>query len=296
MKREIDKLIANILLDEGSVYLPDVGTLLLIRRPTQLLSSKLVKVPFFELRYTSEKRGASLVWYISCVADVSEERAGDIYNEYVAQSSRDGVFTINNVCVIEGNKVQILQQFEEKVNPNGKATIKVNRRTNYFVYIVAALCMCFALGMAGYVLYTNDVFGLKAKVSPAEDAFKTVSAPESAVAEQSVEVVTEVPTEVAELPAEQSVEPAQSAESAILPLQKGSSYAVWGVYAQLKNAEDAVAWLATKHSDIEAHIYDYDERYMVALCEASSRSECGRKVSKLKAERKGFGNVWVYTR
>ena len=307
MKHEIDKLVANLLLDERELYLPKVGTLMLVRRATQLLSPKSLQAPYFELLITGEERGVSLVKHIACEAGVTEERAEDIYNEYVAQSLRDGVFSIDNLCTIEGNRVQTHQQFEDMANPKGRGKVKVNPRTNYFIYFVATLCMAFALGVAGYVLYSNGMLDFRGRVAPAEEAFnKVASASDVSEVEQPTAVVEEVVTEVAvEEPAEVVAEPvAQSAETveptqsipAIMPLQRGTSYAVWGVYTQLKNAEEAIAWLAAKHSDIEAHIYDYDERYMVALCEVSSRSECGRKVSALKAERKGFGSVWVYTR
>ena len=82
-----------------------------------------------------------------------------------------------------------------------------------------------------------------------------------------------------------------------MPMQKGSSYAVWGVYAELTNAEKAVEWLSSRIPEIESvAIYDYDGRYMVALCEVASRSECGRNVSAWKAEHKSCKSVWVYTR
>ena len=154
--------------------------------------------------------------------------------------------------------------------------------------------MGFALGIAGYVLYTNGTLEhlfAKRSIAPASKAFESVAERPS----QSTEPVVEVVEQVVEQTTEQVVE--QSVEPTILPMQKGSSYAVWGVYNELKNAEDALNWLATRIPEIEsANIYDYDGRYMVALCEVASRSECGRKVSAWKAEHKSCKSVWVYTR
>jgi hypothetical protein len=79
-------------------------------------------------------------------------------------------------------------------------------------------------------------------------------------------------------------------------MKKGSSYAVWGVYGKLKNAEAAKALLAERFPEIEAEIYQYDARYMVALYESSSRTECGRKVSAWKSQSPTFKEMWVYTR
>ena len=149
--------------------------------------------------------------------------------------------------------------------------------------------MGFALGIAGYVLYTNgtlDNIFAKKSIAPASEAFESV--------------VEKQPAQPAQQPAEQvadTVTEPIAEEPAIAPMQKGSSYAVWGVYNELKNAENALNWLATRIPEIEgANIYDYDGRYMVALCEVASRSECGRKVSAWKAQHKSCKSVWVYTR
>ena len=289
MKQQVDNLIANTLLDEGEVYLPEVGTLILVRHSAKLLSQKELQRPYRELRLTKEQRGESLLWHISKIAGVSEERASDIYTEWLAQSLRNKVLTINGLCVIENNNIATDKTFEDMANPKGRGAVKVNPHTNYIIYIVAGVCMGFALGVAGYVLHSNgtlDNLFAKQKIAPASVAF------ENAVAEATLP--TEPTVEIVEEPAVAEV--ATPTVPTILPMQKGSSYAVWGVYNELKNAEEAKAWLAEKFPEIEANIYKYDVRYMVALCELSSRSECGRKVSAWKAESKSFKSVWVYTR
>lgn len=293
MKQQVDNLIANTLLDKGEVYLPQVGTLILYRHPAKLLSSTALQRPYRELRLTREERGESITTFIAKVAGVSDERASDIYTEWLEQSLRNDTLTIGGVCVAENGKVATDKTFEDMANPKGRGTVKVSRRTNYFIYIVAALCMGFALGIAGYVLHSNGMLDNligKRGIAPAAEAFENVAEQSVAPAEPIVE---EVPATT-----EPAVEPIAEpvAAPSVLPMQKGSSYAVWGVYNELKNAEDAKAWLAERFPEIEAAIYQYDARYMVALCEVTSRSECGRKVSAWKAEHKSFKSVWVYTR
>ena len=308
MKQQIDHLIANHLLDEGEVYLPKVGTLILSRHAAKLLSAKQLQRPYRELRITAEERGESIVTHIARIAKLSDERANDIYNEWLAQSQRNDTVTIGELCTIEKGKVTTDKTFELMANPQGRGTVKVNPRTNYLIYIIAGLCMGFALGIAGYVLHTNGtfdkLFGPKQYCSP-EEAFAGVTEQPTQTTEV-VEITTEPTVEPA---AEPTVEPkaAPVAEAVtepttptkggnILPMHKGSSYAVWGVYNELSNAEKAKEWLAERIPDVEAAIYQYDARYMVALCEVQSRTECGRKVSAWKAQHKSFANVWVYTR
>ena len=298
MKQEVDKLIVNLLLDEGEVYLPNVGTLILRREPSKLLSNRLLQRPYRELRLTKEERGGNIVFHIARVAGISQERASDIYTEYCAQSLRDGIFTIESLCTIENMTLRTHQQFEDMANPKGRGVVKVNPRTNYFIYVMAGLCMGFALGVAGYVLYTNgtlDRLLVGQGVPSAQEAFEGVAEKGAESAEATVVAPQTEVVEMVETPAVEEV--ITSVEPMNLPMQRGKSYAVWGVYNERKNAEDAVAWLATRVPEVgPANIYDYDGRYMVALCEVASRSECGRKVSAWKAEHKSFKSVWVYTR
>jgi hypothetical protein len=289
MKQQVDNLIANTLLDEGEVYLPEVGTLILVRHTAKLLSKRELQCPYRELRLTKEQRGASITAHISTITGVSAERASDIYTEWLAQSLRNNILKISNLCAIEDNKITTEKAFEDMANPKGRGTVKINPRTNYFIYIIAGVCMGFALGIAGYVLHSNgtlDNLFAKQKIAPASEAFESAAVEVAQPAEEVVAVV-EQPIEEVSAPAEPS----------IAPMQKGMSYAVWGVYNELKNAENALNWLATRIPEIEStNIYDYDGRYMVALCEVSSRSECGSKVSAWKAQHKSCQSVWVYTR
>ena len=290
MKQQIDNLLANTLLDEGEVYLPEVGTLILVRHSAKLLSKRELQRPYRELRLTKEQRGKSITAHISHITGVSAERSADIYAEWLEQSLRNDILTINGVCCIEKGNITSHQTFEDMANPNGRGTVKVNPRTNYLIYIIAGLCMGFALGVAGYVLYTNGSFEqlfAKQSTTPAVEVVESVAVEATQPTEEVIAAVEE--------PAIDEV--AAPAKPAILPMQKGMSYAVWGVYNELKNAEDALNWLSTRIPKIVGvAIYDYNGRYMVALCEVASRSECGRKVSAWKKEHKSCQSVWVYTR
>ena len=290
MKQQIDFLIANTLLDEGEVYLPEIGTLILCRHSAKLLSKKELQRPYRTLRLTKEQRGESLLSHISRVANVSAERASDIYTEWHAQSLRNSTLTISGLCIIDNNNITIDKTFEKMANPKGQGTVKISPLTNYFIYIVSALCIGFALGIAGYILYANgtiDKLFAKQSIEPASAAFENVTVEITQPTVPAAAVVEESAIEEVAIPSEPS----------ILPMQKGSSYAVWGVYNELQNAVKAVEWLSTRIPEIASvTIYDYDGRYMVALCEVSSRSECGSKVSAWKAQHKSCQSVWVYTR
>lgn len=283
MKQQIDNLIANSILNEREIFLPNIGTLILYRHPAKQLSAKRLQSPYNELRLTSEERGVDITHLIAKVANVSEERASDIYAEWHTQSLHDGTLAIGGVCSITNNVVTTDSNFVAMANPDGVGVVTIKPRTNYYIYGVVCLCVVLSLGIAGYILYPQ--FATQEVAQSASEQPQVVAEP---IAEPLAEAIAEV-TEVVEV-AEQPAEPTLPA------LKKGNSYAVWGVYDHLKSAEDAMAWIKAKLPEIDAKIYIYDSRYMIALCEESSRSACARKVTAWKKQHKSCQSVWVYTR
>ena len=336
MKQQVDKLIANALLTEGEVYLPEVGTLILSRQAAKLLSAKQLQAPRRELRFTREQRCASIIDHIMHVAGVSAERANDIYAEWLNQSLREGVLTIGLVCTIENGKITTDEVFEGVANTESNKIIKIKPRKNRVARFMVAFIVCASLGVTGYYLYMGGVVDpaieklqqmmasntkVEQPVAPQpieveptineadSTAIATMQADSTAVVldETIVDSTAVATTEPATEPlAEQTTtEPTTTVEQnetqsssnvEILELRSRYSYAVWGVYRELKNAEDAIAWLAEKHPSIETRIYRYGNRHMVTLCEMESRNACGRQVSRWKAQYKSFKSVWVYTK
>lgn len=314
MKQQIDNLIANTLLDEEAVYLPNIGTLILFRHPAKRLSSKKLQTPYREVQLKSNEEGVNIVELISKVANVSEERAKDIYAEWLEQSQRDGATSISTVCNIANGVVFTHIAFEKAINPDGRGITKISPRTNYLIYIMVSLGLIIALGVAAAFLYLNGSLNNKAaEEKPSTPQVETTQQVEEVVTTPAVEAVEDkseiAPTEEVIAPVEQTVEPiaeqteTPAKESISVPeveplpeLVTGKSYAVWGVYDKFKNAEKYLLWLSEKHPNIKAKIYHYDSRYMVALCEKSSRSECNKQVAAWKKRYKAFKSVWVYTR
>ncbi|MBQ5690655.1 MAG: hypothetical protein IIV24_04105 [Alistipes sp.] len=299
MKQQVDNLIANILLKEGEVCLPQVGTLILVRNAAKLTSKSELQAPHRELRFTREERGTSLVAHLVKVASLSDERASDIYAEWRNQSFRNDILTIGGVCSVENNKVEVDVKFDSLANPGGRRTIKVTQRKGYLIYILASLSAMLALCVGGYLLHTNGLLDLPS-IAKEEQVAENSDINITIEPIPDERVVTEV-VETIEAPAADSLAQEKPAEEVVaqtttLPMTKGRSYAVWGVYAELKNAESAKAWLNSKYPEIDAQIYEYDDRYMVALCELTSRTACGKQISAWKAKSKNFQNVWVYTR
>ncbi|MBR6656508.1 MAG: hypothetical protein IKL20_07925 [Alistipes sp.] len=322
MKQQIDNLIANLLLDEGEVFLPKVGTLILYRHATKRLSSSKMQRSFRELRLTAEKRGVNIALHIAKIASISEERATDIYTEWFEQSMRNEVLSIGGVCIIKDGKIETDNTFENMANPKGRNVIEINPRPNYLIYILLGVLIGLILGAYGFYHYASGSFDNMLKgqtIIPTSEVLTEASSEKTTPAEADVvaepATTTEQPADevekgakdVVEQTTEQTTEPmaVESAESKAEPsakaeitkLKRGYSYAVWGVYRELKNAEEAIEWLSEKFPDLKGNIYRHGERYyMVTLFEYPSRSKCQQKVAAWKREhRNSSRNVWVHT-
>lgn len=295
MNREVDKLIFNALAQGRDVCLPGKGSLIVCRNGARKLSSRRMQSPHTDIIFSSEQRGQSVPDMIVSISGVTPERAADIYAQWLRTAERDGVLSVDGVGELREGKFITNEKFDDMANPEGKKTVDMRPRTNYLLYSFAAVCILFAVIVAGYVIsshqrsFSDPVRGSSAPVAEqAAPAVTETPAAENAVAEDVPETVAEQP-----LPSEPVV--VTEAGTEIIPMTAGNTYAVWGVYVQLANAEEALRTLRARYDDLECGIYDYGDRYMVALNEFSSRSECVRFVESLKSRSKAFREVWAYT-
>ena len=275
MKQQIDNLVALVLLEEGALYLPERGSIMVERVPAKRLSDKSMQMPYNKLRYVGEEQGAPITKHIARVANVDAERAADIYNEWLSQSVVDGQLSIGGVAVVEeGKEPRVEDSFELRLNPKGRGVIglKPRSKANGVVFTIVGIVILFVLGAGGYLLYTNGVFDAKEEPAP---------------------VVEEVVVPVVE-PVVEEVVPVKDPD--VLDMKSGYSYVSWGVYTQKENALKYKAMLRRVHPTLDTNIYDYDGRYMVAIFESKSRNLCNRKVESWKEMDLRFDGVWVYTR
>ena len=304
MKQQIDNLIHNLLGEGQDIYLPQVGTLIVRRRPAMMTSSKVVSAPYREVTFTGEQRGESLVEIIISMTDVTTERAEAIYEQWLQQVRRDDEVRIDGVGVVRQRQFEPEKSFVAYLNPQPRKSVALRPRTNYLFYVLASLCILFAVGVAGYTLYSEQLFAERMDkpffisllgerseaqaVQPAES--QTIENDPVVVQEPVVEPVAEAEP-VSEPIEELVVEKAQP-----LAMKTGYSYAVWGVYSELKNAEYYVRFVADRYIDLTPAIYKYNNRYMVAVFERKSRGECAELVDRLKELSSAFRDMWVYTK
>ncbi len=266
MVEQVNNLIYNVLADGRDLHLPEVGSLVVVRRSAQRTSSSQIVPPSVAVSFTGEARGVSLVDVIARTADVTTERAGRIYRQWLSHSRKDGVLTIAGVGVIKNRKFMTEQEFGAAIAPEGSGARKIQPRKNRTLYIILALCLLALLGVAGYFVWA----GCK---------------PEPVV----------VPEPAPEPVVEEVVAPKPVLPEGVFEMTEGNFYAVFGVYSQLENARADVLRAKRLKRDVNPVIFSYDGRYMVALMDTADRRECVRYVESLRAFSDHLENVWVYT-
>lgn len=310
MKRQIDTIILNTLRKGRDLYLPEIGTLV-VRRNAAVRNANKIEAPYREVLFTGENRGESIIDIMVRITSVTHSRAMAIYDQWLQKSLRDGVVVIGKVGSICDRKFVADESLDGTLNPSRKKRVALRPHTNTLVYVLAMLCVLIAVGAGGYMLYTGGVFGTIGEGKSASEPIVTESVEavipideqqETGVQTESVAQAEaeDVSVELKPAPSEAPTAKAQKTTSATneyepLPMSRGASYAVWGVYSERANAERYMRHVNSRFEDVRSRIYIYGERYMVAVYEESSRGECARLVTALKKRDAAFKDMWVYT-
>ncbi len=301
MKRQIDTIIRNTLRKGRDIYLPEVGTLIVRRNAAVRTSNNRIEAPYREVLFTGENRGESIVDIIVRITSVTHGRATDIYNQWLQLSRRDGAVTIVGVGVVRDRNFVADESLASVLNPSKREFVALRPKTNTLVYLLALLCVLCAVGIGGYLLYANGAFDVvkgveQVAVAESETSAEPMVEPIQESVTEPEPIVTAEPSPVVEPSQPEPIATSNATEQGGLqPMIKGASYAVWGVYTERANAERYMRIVNARFENVRSQVYIYGERYMVAVCESTSRSECVRYVSGLKARDAAFKDMWVYT-
>ena len=316
MVGEVNKIIYNLLMSGGEVCIGDIGTLLTMRYAAHRTSRKSLTPGYRSVVFTTEQRGTSLEKEIARVAEVDEAKAHDIYEHWLSEALDGDTLTIEGVGSLRHDKFNADEAFIAALNPQGRTPIRLKPKANVGLYIFAALCMVFALSVAGYVyIDNNDITLFGASNSSAENMAQNVTSEtvcKSAETEVSSSEITpqmqaqEQPQAEAQPNVEPQVQvqepkqghPTEAANvatdaGAILSTTPGHSYVVLGVFSTTENAERAIRQAQRGAGELQYSVYHYGSKYMVALYEAQSRRECQEFASSLDNT---FKDLWIYSR
>lgn len=130
MVNEFNKIVGDVLATEGAVCLPDVGTLVVVRRAAERISSRRLRRSCNAVLFTDKNRGRSIVDAVAEICGVEESEAREIYDRWRTKSTADGVLAIDGVGHIDRRRFYVDDSFDRMLNPNGHRVVELQRLRN----------------------------------------------------------------------------------------------------------------------------------------------------------------------
>lgn len=157
MVNEVNKIIFNTLVEQGAIYIPNIGTLSIHSTPSHKRGNRVV-APTHSVVYTTECKATSLSNVIMTIANIDETNADDIvarWHKKINDNGRvaiEGVGTIANGAFTPNSElIAKLNIHNEPIYLNGK--VRSSRKWWLIPLIVLSLV---ALGLNLYLLFSRD--------------------------------------------------------------------------------------------------------------------------------------------
>lgn len=166
---EVDKIVGNLLIAEGMVFIPRVGTLHIDRRGARKLSAKRIEPPYRVVEFSSQPESVSLTKAIAQAAGCDEAASVDICNRWLEHTFKDGVLTIGGVGVLHGKSFTMDPAFDKLLNPQGHEPLLIytNRGGHWLLWTLASVAIACGIGVCGWIVY--DRWGLSVVEQTAHD-------------------------------------------------------------------------------------------------------------------------------
>ena len=281
MVAELNRLIADKLAAGESLYLPEVGTLMVKRVAARRLSHTEVVPPQRVVDFQHTPEGVNLVELLTEVAATTPESAGEIYQRWLSHTLAEGVLTIEGVGVLRHKSFTPDKEFDARLNPQGKRPVVMPRRRHSkdwtLILGIAAVVMALGIGLYAYFVLYKD----KPSTAPTVAALPM---PEKQQPDTMALATTHTAT----------AEPAPAAPKApetIERLTSGHYYVVLGVYSTPENAVRAAREAMEQEPQMQPSLYYFGQKYLVAAFTSADQAECDA-VRRSHGEK--FPSLWLY--
>lgn len=279
---EVSKLIYNALIKYQAVYLPDVGTLCVVRHSATMSSKNELIQPRYEIEYTSENRARSIVNIISAEVGVDAKRAEEIYSRWIDKAREGSNIKIDRVGTLSGNSFVADKVLIKALNIC-EQTLRITRRRNFTPLIasVATIVILSAMAGGGWWYFTT----------------KPAAVPIEIVAEEAAKPLVEI----AIVDNEQQTE-----EEDVVPIENDTTdvdidwrtrdnirhWVVVGSYSTIDNAERAISNIIKRMPEAQCDYFKLGSMYAVAVYGSTDLEECQQFKTQHKQD---FTESWVYT-
>ena len=192
LQEEIGRLIARRLLAGEAVTIPEVGTLLVERRPARKLSASMIQPPCRTLLFHFAEEGARLPELIAQELSCPLAEAEDAVMRWLEKSRSEGGLAIDGVGVLQGKIFAVEAAFQRRLNPQGSEPIRLERSMPWWAWSLVTVLLV-ALLTGGLVWWINPLAWWQ-KGSDAQVAEEVVELPDTlAVVTPEPEPELEVP-------------------------------------------------------------------------------------------------------
>lgn len=329
MVNEVNKLILNTLVEQGAVYIPNIGTLSIYRTASRKRGSKL-SAPSYSVTYTTECKATSLSSVIMSVANIDEISADDIVERWHKKLSKDGRVVIVGVGTITNGYFSPDSDLIAKLNAHNE-TIRLSGKSSSGkrLWLIPLIAVAFvALGLNLYLIFTDrepakqetitadtSTNTLVVENAIIEDKTITTDTTTEEATTEPVEPVTEVAntTEITSAVEEATiVEEAAPAEVTTTPVQEideqqpeqtpaeitdwrqlgARHYVIYGSYSNTTNANTAIRKILRRNPAAQCQIIRIGSLHGVAVYGSYNRNDCA--IFK-RQHRSLYKDAWIYT-
>lgn len=280
MVNEVNKLIYNAIVKYHAVYLPDVGTLSVVRHPATMSSKNELVPPRFDVELSLDNRAKSLVDIISVEVAVDKQRAEEIYARWSDKLHKGGIMVIDRVGTLRDKNFVADAEIIKALNISNRP-FRITRKRNYApLYLLLTLVVLGALGYGGWRYFDTKKDQVVVEI----------------VAEEQVMPEVELPlVEESKVPEAVVVEEVQIKKTITYDWRENEGIRHWvvvGSYSTTENAERAIADIVKRLPEMQCDYFKLGSMFAVAAFGSADIEECQEFKN---AHSKEFPQSWVYT-
>lgn len=311
MVNEVNKLIFNTLVEQGAIYIPNLGTLSIHSTPSHKRGNRVVS-PTHSVVYTTECKATSLSNVIMTIANIDETSADDIvarWHKKINDNGRvaiDGVGTIaNGYFSPDSELIAKLNIHNEPIYLNGKIG---SSRKWWLIPLIAVAFV--ALGLNLYLLFSRENIE---PVAPAVNTSTESLVTENTTAENqqiSNDTITsdsstqETNTHGAEIANIEAInaEPApeiteQEVEQTVAKITDWREhdkrhYVIFGSYSTMANANTAIKKIERNNLAAQCKIIRIGTMFGIAVFGSDNHDECTAFKREYRAV---YKDAWIHT-
>ena len=286
---EVNKLIYNAIIKHSALYLPGIGSLVIVRHSATISSRNEILPPQYRVEFRKESVAVSIIDIIASEVGVESSRAEEIYNRWLDKNREGSVVRIDRVGVLNSGVFECDNALIAELNVNNQPLTIASNRSRKLLWAVVSLLLVVGVGYGAW-LYKESNITITDLVTIVDDRVESipVDAPliaEAEVVEQNNIDAVDVVDAVEEVVAEVDIYDWRNDENI-------RHWLVVGSYSTTENAERAIADILKRMPDAQCNYFKLGSMFAVAVYGSSEVNDCQEYK---RAHIKEFPESWVYT-